>query len=419
MIRFLVIILFVFSINLGFSSMEKRLRINTQSTAFQEKSIDIEKITDGVITKEMFYSLPVRDQFDAPDISILISDSVVYAIEKCRFNVWKWEHEKWVNKYKNNNKGLCIMGFYLHNNELLGFTSNGFWFSQSAIYVFNELIGGWELRNIENEVPPFFSNTSFKLGNDTIISFISAIQKNGEHNQLSNSESYGLDLKTNSWFRTSSDYKFKHLNTFLPEFSFDMENTVHALDGHFHIIIDKKTNRIYYKELTSWTGRVIFYYNDFKNGVACSEGEIRKIKDEIPVNSAYVGEISFSRKKEKNVSSKKENYQWLIFFLVLMVLFSFLLGRKAKIIRNKLIPGFQPSALIERVMKYSGQSFSSGEIDEIIKIDDDPNHDSRRVKRSRIILGLNTEYKKLLDKELITRRKDPKDKRYTQFHIQK
>lgn len=89
MIRFLVIILFVFSINLGFSSMEKRLRINTQSTAFQEKSIDIEKITDGVITKEMFYSLPVRDQFDAPDISILISDSVVYAIEKCRFNVWK------------------------------------------------------------------------------------------------------------------------------------------------------------------------------------------------------------------------------------------------------------------------------------------------------------------------------------------
>ena len=162
------------------------------------------------------------------------------------------------------------MGFYLHNNELLGFTSNGFWFSQSAIYVFNELIGGWELRNIENEVPPFFSNTSFKLGNDTIISFISAIQKNGEHNQLSNSESYGLDLKTNSWFRTSSDYKFKHLNTFLPEFSFDMENTVHALDGHFHIIIDKKTNRIYYKELTSWSGRVIFYYNDFKNGVNTS-----------------------------------------------------------------------------------------------------------------------------------------------------
>jgi hypothetical protein len=399
--------------------MEKRLYINTQSTAFQGKSIDIEKITDGVITKEMFYSLPVRDQLDAPDISILISDSVIYAIEKCRFNVWKWEHEKWVNKYKNNNKGLCIMEFYLHNNELLGFTSDGFWFSQSAIYAFNELIGGWELRNIENEVPPFLSCASFKLGNDTIISFISAIRKNGEVTQLSNSENYGLDLKTNTWFRTSGDYELKYLETFFTGLSFDMENTFHAFASDFHVILDKKTKQIYYEKLMSKFAGILFYYNDCKSGVAYSKSEIQKFKDEIPANSAYVGEISFSRIKEKNVSSKKENYNWLIFFLVLMVLFGFLLGRKGKIIRSKLIPGFQPSALMVRVMKYSGQSFSSDEIDEIIKIDDDPNHDSRRVKRSRIILGLNTEYKKLLNKELITRKKDPKDKRYTQFHIQK
>jgi len=75
--------------------------------------------------------------------------------------------------------------------------------------------------------------------------------------------------------------------------------------------------------------------------------------------------------------------------------------------------------LISRITEATGQAMNSDELDMLIGINDDPNPDSRRVKRSRIIQDLNTEYKQLEGKVLITRQKDPKDKRYMLYHIEK
>jgi len=61
----------------------------------------------------------------------------------------------------------------------------------------------------------------------------------------------------------------------------------------------------------------------------------------------------------------------------------------------------------------------SDELDDLFQIKYDLNYDSRRVRRSRIIRDLNMEYQKLEGKDIITRQKDPKDKRYVIFRIEK
>jgi len=77
------------------------------------------------------------------------------------------------------------------------------------------------------------------------------------------------------------------------------------------------------------------------------------------------------------------------------------------------------SSILKKVMAYSGENFKSDELDELFKINYDLNYDSRRVRRSRIIRDLNMEYQKLEGKDIITRQKDPKDKRYVIFRIEK
>jgi len=61
----------------------------------------------------------------------------------------------------------------------------------------------------------------------------------------------------------------------------------------------------------------------------------------------------------------------------------------------------------------------SDELDDLFQIKYDLNYDSRRVRRSRIIRDLNMEYQKLEGKDIIMRQKDPKDKRYVIFRIEK
>ncbi len=416
---FVLLVVLMGHFQLSFS-MEKRLFVNTQSEVYLTRTIDIESLTHGLVTDTMFYSLPQRDKEDIPEIRLLISDSVVYAIEKCRLNVWKWNGQKWINQYKNNNRGLCISDFYLYQNELIGFTSDGFWFSQSAIYVFVESTGGWELRNIKNEVPPFVSSANFSLGTDTIISFVSAIRKNGEVTKSSNAQNFGLDLKTNTWFRTKGEYDLKYFNQFYTGFSFDMEYTFHAFNSDYHLIFDKKSKKIHYLPLEDHFKNVHFYYNDCSHGTVMYKDKVMEWSDEVPSDASYAGLLTFEKlsENEQIENSSGSEVFWVIVSILLLVLGLFL-GYKARYILRMFSSSKKPSTLLRDLMENSGQNFTSDEIDSLLRIDDDLNPDSRRVKRSRAIAEINSEYMQLEQKELVLRKKDAKDKRYVIYYIEK
>ena len=424
MMKKLVSLFAIFMLSMStFSSASKgkRLFVNTKSQLYINQTIDIEKLTEGLVSDEMFYSLPVRDKNDGPIVRLLILDSSIYAMEKCRLNVWKWENNKWVNKYKDNNKGLCINSFYEYNNELLGFTSEGFWFSQSAIYVFNEIIGSWELRNIKNEVPPFLSFANFRIGSDTIVSFQSQTTANGLSKNNSSEDNFGFDLKSNKWFRAIGEYDLRYFNDFRSGFTFDLENVFHVFDRYFHVIINKKTKEIFYQKNTDTFDDIDFYFNNYSSGIVLFGGKQIALKNAVPTDFISTGYLRFENIKDlrlKEISKSSFSYWWLVIVLVAMI-FGIFFGRHSKVLLRKISFKANPSIQLLSVLEKSGSNYSSRELDVLLHIDDDKNSDSRRVRRSRIIKDLNKEYQKLEGKEIITRQKDLEDKRYIIFRIEK
>lgn len=424
--RIAILLLFslLFNSFFAFSSMEKRMFVNTQSELYLTKSIDIESLSQGLVTEEMFYSLPRREKEDGSKIKFLITDSVIYAIELCRLNVWKWQDTGWHNLYKYSNKGWCINHFYLDDGKILGFTSGGFWTANSGIYIFDEQSGSWELKNVKNKIIPFLSAASFRMGNDTVISLINVISSQGNVKTLNSGNNFGYDVKAKKWFRVKSSYDLQFFDKFLPHTSIDFENTFHVFSSVFHLIVDKKSKKIYYERIKETAVKdPDFYFNDCTSGYMSNNINTNKWLDEVPNNSVLVGEMSFEELKESEskiqvVNNKSNYFNLFVAFLTLSIGIS--LGWYLKLLIrkiNKLKGG--SSFLLKNILANSGKNFTSEELDHLLCLDSDLNSDSLRVQRSRIIKKVNTEYQKLEGKDLITRQKDPKDKRYIIFLIEK
>lgn len=412
---------FLCILNVGFSAVEKRLKVNTQSKSFKEKLIDIETISQGLISREMFYSIPVRESEQDPIVQFIISDSLIYAVEKCRFNVWEWKDTTWVNLYKSHNKGWCIPNYYFHEKKLIGFTGTGFWTSESEIYSFNPHAGSWEILETENMAPPFYSATDFILGKDSIISFRSFMLEKGEvKNSDSFSKGYGFSLKSKKWFLVESHFD---LNVFASQPTrglIEMNKTVHLFFNGFDVILDKESKMFYsvnMKKLLNFD----FYFSNGSSVTIITNGEVIIIKDEIPNNANFEGTISFTEMENGKLEKMGDNLLLILSWVLTGILILTLGGYWLKITKKKNAQRFKRDfiSLISIILESAGKLINSNEFDVLIEIDNDPNPDSRRVKRSRIINDLNTEYLKLEGKTLIKRQKDPKDKRYTLYHIEK
>jgi hypothetical protein len=66
----------------------------------------------------------------------------------------------------------------------------------------------------------------------------------------------------------------------------------------------------------------------------------------------------------------------------------------------------------------SGQTLDIDELDKMLGINNIPNLDNRRVRRSRIVTDINTNYRISKGKDLIKRVKKSDDKRYTYYTIE-
>ncbi len=418
----------VFLNTVSFSSMGKKLIVYTQSESYQSKSIDVFRMTDGLVTENMFYSLPVRAENDGPKITLLFSHTAVYAIELCRLNVWKWQDTGWTNLYKYSNKGWCISDFYLRDGKILGFTSAGFWTTNSDVYIFDEQAGSWELKRVKNSVNPFMSSANFRLSKDSIISLVNTTSDRGEITMLDSESSFGIDLKTNKWFEVKISYDLQVFNKFSPHFTLDFEHTFHAYNSSFHLIVDKKKGEVFYEKLEKNNiPRPDFYFTNYSKAFIQQEDKEMEFVDTVPKEAVFMGKLTYRALSDTPINTKFQNnmadvsLDEINLILILFVLvFGIVFGLYFNFFRikiNKLIK--TPSSNLKKVMVYSGENLKSHELDDLFQINYDSNTDSRRVRRSRIIRDLNTEYQKLEGKDIIMRQKDPKDKRYVIFRIEK
>ena len=75
--------------------------------------------------------------------------------------------------------------------------------------------------------------------------------------------------------------------------------------------------------------------------------------------------------------------------------------------------------ITEEILVYSGKMLNAEELDKILGLDELENFDSKRLKRSRMVTEINKKYKQIHKKDLITRSKNPDDRRFVYYEIQK
>ena len=217
-------------------------------------------------------------------------------------------------------------------------------------------------------------------------------------------------------------------NKFSPHFTVDFEHTFHAYSRSFHLIVDKKKGEVFYEKLNSFNiPRPDFYFTNYSKVFIQQEDKEMEFIDAVPKEAVLVGTFTYkalsdipkNTKFQSNVADS--SFDWITLILILFVLvIGIVFGLYFDFFKRKINKWRKASSsILKKVMAYSGENFKSDELDELFQINYDLNSDSLRVRRSRIIRDLNMEYQKLEGKDIITRQKDPNDKRYVIFRIEK
>jgi len=425
--RFFMLFFFVFSSFFGFSEMEKRLIVNVQSRSYRQQLIAIDSITHGIISAEMFYHLPAINDGTGSLYDFTFLDSVIFLTKRCDFRVWKWsETEGWQNLYSQQNRGWCMSNRYIRNNELLGFTAKGFWTSQSGLYVFDKTLGNWDLLDVRNSPKTYVSSGDFKIGKDTIVSVFGKKVELGQSYESEMLEGYGLNLKTHTWFRVESKIELKaKMNTLLGGIVFDFENSVLIIKGESSLFIEKKSKKVFYRPIEYIDdNKIEFCYNDCMKALIIHGGMQKVIIPRLEKDAKYMGEICFT--DIENISdidsfTAAMRFPWFWGGSLLLVL-GFVLGlflMTTKKLKKRTLGSHNHTDLIKKLIQENDVLLATHELDNLLVISGDLNADSRRVKRSRIIHEVNSEYQLMAGKKLITRERDPKDKRYMLYRIKK
>ena len=411
----------LFSVLVGVSQMEHRITVYTNSEAYKNKTINIDSITHGAITANMFYSFKSRENWDAPVVKIIWKDSTVYAFEQCRLNVLTWQDSMWVNLYSNNNKGWCIENFYLQDNSILGFTATGFWTSQADLYTFENTTTNWEIISTKNSPGYYCSGGDFRIGKDTIISSWGFELNQGNSEVVEILSTYGLCLKTKTWFKVKNDIELKSLaSTTFGGLTFDFEDEVLIMRNNQMIQIDKKSRNVFlFKGDNLDFNRIDFIYNDCERALVL-QGEKYYSKSPLPIEELVpLGKLSFDNIQKKiesksiEANAKTSYFNYLLALIVLV-----LAGVAVWIVKSKKSKFYDPE-LLKLIKENSGKLLTSNEMDDLLGINSSMSQDSKRVKRSRIIKSVNEDYKLKKGKKLITRQRDEKDSRYMLYKIQK
>ncbi len=307
----------------------------------------------------------------------------------------------------------------------------GMFVTHNNLEVFDLKSHEWYIKATTGTKPPFVSGFTFKSGN-YVYTFNNIKCGNNTEPDEFNQDIYRLDLKKFTW------EKFENLNTNLDfvfnkvinrvEFFYTKDYLINIVFDKFIIINPKNLNYIIldkhgfkFKEYsTSIQNNHLYIKNK-------SSSEIFENEQVFDIDSLYKSNQSIAVPliltpnwlQIFNLKYAKRVYIILLLFLFVYVLnyvFQKLEKRakgKIKIDETQIPNSEKQHPLIQVILSSTKKEFTSDELDTLLGIDY-MEHESRKMKRHRLIIQLNEIYPNLLSRE-----KDQSDKRKTIFTINK
>ena len=402
-----------------------------KDTKFREK----EHFFNGKLTSTVLDTLAKRYKNTPNDFLFFNRANILLAFQPCGFDLFEVNGSQLTQKYKFYNRGYtCGAVPFVRDSVIYLLGSDGLWNSTSDLIRFDELNGSWELSVTQNQPVDYHTEVVFQnsKGVYALFGFYMNPRKKLIQAEF---DGYFLDWQTKEWKRlrvniagngkkqlteksTFASVETKNYLFFFLREDFDVENIGWN-------IVDKETGEIYL-----YDGLINDYVSDSPyieviNDVIRLQmpDGIEKTLDMAAMRkkSKKVGQLELGNPEEPvRVSSKEMGY--LFFVLVLISGIGLVLYKRTNVkneLEEELLAGTgkDTTIFIEQLLLFSGQQLDTEQFDKLIDVESIENLDSKRIKRARTITKINEAYYEKEGKYLIIREKNPDDKRFVSYRI--
>jgi hypothetical protein len=348
----------------------------------------------------------------------------------CTFDSYSVEGNNLVNQYQYYNQGYtCNTSVFSRDSKQYLLGGYAFWLNHLDLMELNIVYGSWEFINVNNQ-PENFGSSNFYENSKGIYVFFGSYYNPRINLNSSDLGGFFLDWKTKRWkkveleidgadlalaskespfyFLQTKDYAFMVINSAQPNLGW---NIIEKETGKIYFL-DTRNSDVFLSPFMEIIDNVIFYQSP-------SGSEKSLDLDRIFAESKEVGEIRVVEKDIfQKISIKELFYLLTIVLLIALLLCTYLFRRKP----NKSInpdPEANLARITEEILVYSGKMLNAEALDKILGLDELENFDSKRLKRSRMVTEINNKHKQIHNKELISRCKNPEDRRFVYYEIQK
>jgi hypothetical protein len=369
-------------------------------------------------------------------IHLFQKDSTWVAWQDCGLNLFVYEEGAWKNLYQYANFGHTCGGnlLWLEDDFFLLGGKTDFFFHSDYLQFFQQF-GSWEF-SFKSQQPLNYQSSWIGVNSNGIFSFFGDYFSKPEQIQEKELEGYFLDFENNKWNKLKFSWT-ENRKTWIDQemiFSLDLQDYSMAVFPQYTLIFDKNSMQLSSIDPEQLTilDQPYFYKVEGNLFTWISDGSFVSVDlSKLIVDSQLIAEISIVPQPEE--LAPKFRIQNLLIILAFFLIFSassfwFYKTRLAKKEAQsqspmdvgssvESIPVDPIQALITNLKQSDKEYFTTEELDQILEIQEIESLDNRRVKRSRLIKSLNEYSTSHWGKPIITRERQPEDKRYFRFRI--
>ncbi len=424
-----------------------RLRVTTNRWGVTERLSFLEgKVSREILNQldSIYANLPT-----GYDLNYNPSSQTLTVFIHCSFDFYSIQNGQLVKEYQFANRGYtCGSYFFEKNNTYHILGGRGLWNSHSDLMKFDTLNGSWEFIQASYQPLDYYPLGAYQTSKgmmtwlgEYINPRISRLEKeaNGFFLDMEKKtwQPYKIDLEefdiaeianaNQSFLYETEDYAFSVTTSQLPK-----------LGWYIWIIIEKETGKLFFYEGNRHTkmfdspyfeviGNTFRYFEFNKNSLTEGREEMIDV-DLIRSQSREVGQLTLLEPQTKPESTFMFSLAlWIGFPAVLLL--GFWMGWHSN--NRKKVKDLPPldqekeeedleeenAEILQQLRLRNGEKLSTAEFDTVLGIQEISNFDSQRIKRSRLIKALNKKHEEKNGFPLITRIKNPEDKRFVYYKI--
>lgn len=418
------------------------LKVTTSKWAYSDR----DSFLNGLVTKEILEELDSIYKKTPSTYEFVYSkeENKLKVFIHCSLDFYSIIDGKLIKEYRYMNRGYtCGPSVFFRDEAYHILGGQGFWLHHVDLLKFDSLLGSWELVQTKNQPLDYFPRGSFhsKKGVTSIF---------GDYNNLriprqeKEDHGYFLDWEQKTWYPIKFETKgidlAKIVNSNISylyetqDYGFLISNSeLPSLGWRLWVIIEKETGKLFlHHGVNTFEMAESFYfetignkisYFDYEVGSTVEGKEVVLDLDSLLKNSEEIGVINYL-KESPSKTDLLPLYIFILFSLLLLGIWIFLNRRRLEDpsislqeLQESPVEDEAFEELLQRLLIHHGERLTTESFDTILGIDQITNLDSKRIKRSRLIKAINVYYKEKRGEELITRIKNPEDKRFVYYKI--